>query len=215
MKQLSVLIVDDHRMMVDGYVNVLKKIENYEISFAFAYDCETAESLLNEIEKYDLAIIDRALPQSLKYRNGEDIAKFIRLNNEYCKILMVTSHAEAFILYDLIKGIGPDGVLVKSDFNSAEMLCAVENILRDGEYFSLSVKQAVRKITSENNYLDSYNRQIIFLLSQGIKTKSLSNHLPLSPSAIDKRKVYIKTYFNIESGDDQDIVKEARERGLI
>lgn len=63
--------------------------------------------------------------------------------------------------------------------------------------------------------LDSYNRQIIMLLSQGIQTKNLPDYLHLSKSAIDKRKVVIKEFFDIEKGNDEDILREARKQGFI
>ena len=63
--------------------------------------------------------------------------------------------------------------------------------------------------------LDSYNRQIIILLSQGVKTKNFHEHINLSTSAIEKRKAVIKDYFGIIKGSDEDILREARKQGLI
>ena len=63
--------------------------------------------------------------------------------------------------------------------------------------------------------MDNYNRQILLLLSQGIKTKNLPDLLHLSKSAIDKRKAIIKQIFGIDKGTDEDILKEARRQGLI
>lgn len=53
------------------------------------------------------------------------------------------------------------------------------------------------------------------LLSQGIQTKNLPDYLNLSKSAIDKRKVIIKEFFDIEKGNDEDILREARKQGFI
>ena len=63
--------------------------------------------------------------------------------------------------------------------------------------------------------MDNYNRQIIILLSQGVKTKNLPDLLYLSKSAIDKRKAIIKQLLGIDKGNDEDILKEARKQGLI
>lgn len=63
--------------------------------------------------------------------------------------------------------------------------------------------------------LDSYNRQIIMLLSQGVKTKNFHDYINLSTSAIEKRKVVIKDYLGIIKGTDEDILREARKQGLI
>jgi DNA-binding NarL/FixJ family response regulator len=53
------------------------------------------------------------------------------------------------------------------------------------------------------------------MLSKGIKTKTIQEQLHLSKSAVDKRKVAIKSYLGIDKGNDEDILREARKRGLI
>ena len=63
--------------------------------------------------------------------------------------------------------------------------------------------------------LDEINRKIIYLLSQGVKTKSLSDHIDLSMSAIEKRKKYLKEVFEIEDGSDETLLFEARNKGFI
>ena len=87
--------------------------------------------------------------------------------------------------------------------------------MKGGTYYSPTVKKGIKEITSKDLYLDNYNRQIIFLLSKGVKSKSLPNYLPLSMSAIDKRKAQIKDYFLIEKGNDEDIIREAKKLDLI
>ena len=73
----------------------------------------------------------------------------------------------------------------------------------------------MKELLSKKAYLDNFNRQIITLLAQGIKTKSLPNHKNLSISSIEKRKVQIKDYLSIEKGTDEDIIREAKRLGLI
>jgi DNA-binding NarL/FixJ family response regulator len=82
-------------------------------------------------------------------------------------------------------------------------------------YHSETVKESIRDLLSKEEYLDFYNRQIIMLLSQGIKTKNIPEHLNLSQSTVEKRKVQIKDYFCIEKGTDEDIVREAKRMGFI
>ena len=69
--------------------------------------------------------------------------------------------------------------------------------------------------SEKNKVMDDYNRQILMLLSQGVKTKSIPHLINLSVSAVDKRKAMIKQLLGIEKGNDEDILKEARRQGLI
>jgi len=51
-------------------------------------------------------------------------------------------------------------------------------------------------------------------LAKGIKNKNLSNYIPLSESAIEKRKYKIKRLLEV-NGDDEDLIQEARSQGYI
>jgi hypothetical protein len=55
----------------------------------------------------------------------------------------------------------------------------------------------------------------LYLLSQGIKTKSLLEHIPLSMSAIEKRKKQLKMLFSVEDGKDETLLEMAKEKGFI
>jgi len=130
-------------------------------------------------------------------------------------IVFITSHAEAFLLYDIVKKLRPAGVLVKSDFNAEDLLSAFSRILDGERYLSETVEKSIKELLSLETYLDSFNRQIIRLLSQGIKTKSIPGYLNISLSAVEKRKAQVKDYLCLEKASDEDIVREARRLGFI
>ena len=214
MQDLKILIVDDHQLMIDGYLSILQKL-NYKLEVMTAHTFEEAKKRLDANIRFDLILLDRSLPSAKNRSNGDDLALLARQVLPDAKILMLTSHSEAFILYNIVHKVKPDALLVKCDFDGSELLDAVEKVLGGGIYKSWTVQKVLKNITSRNGYLDNYNRQIIMLLAQGIKTKNLSEHLPLSSSAIDKRKVLIKHYLEIEKGNDEDIIRVARNLGLV
>ena len=131
------------------------------------------------------------------------------------KIVILTSHAEAFILYKLQKKIQPNGLLVKSDFSAEEFLKAFEMIMNGEVYVSKTVNDAIQELLSNDMFLDDFNRQIISLLASGIQSKNLPNHINLSMSAIDKRKSQIKDFFCVQKGTDEDIIREAKKHGFV
>ena len=128
---------------------------------------------------------------------------------------MITSHAEAFVIYDLIQKVRPDGLLIKSDFDGEELLVAFSTVLNGSIYYSQTVKDSTKELLSRESYLDTINRQIIVLLAQGLKNKSIALQLNLSDSAIEKRKSKLKDFFFISKGTDEELVQEARKMGFI
>jgi two-component system response regulator NreC len=217
--KLRILIVDDHHLMIEGYKSILSYHSEYSFEITTANNCEEAYKIITNtnINQFDVVFLDWILPHYEKenIQNGGDLVKYIQKYIPENKIVVLTSHVDAFTLYNIVKEINPSGILVKIDFTADDFLSALDCILADKIYYSQTVKQSIKNLNAREIYLDHYNRQIILLLSKGIKTKNLPDYLPLSISAIDKRKSIIKDYFLIEKGTDEDIIREARMWGLI
>jgi two-component system response regulator NreC len=217
--KLRILIVDDHHLMIEGYKSILSYHFKYIFEITAANNCEEAYIIItnSNINHFDFVFLDWALPpyKDENINNGGDLVFYLKKHIPECKIIILTSHSDAFTLYSILKEINPAALLVKSDFTSEDLLLAFDNVINDKIYYSAAVKKSVKVLNSREIYLDHYNRQIIILLSKGIKTKNLPDYLPLSISAIDKRKSIIKDYFLIDRGSDEDIVGEARKQGYI
>ena len=214
-------MIDDHPSQIEGY-KVILEFNNQEVAIETidCYNCESAYNVITNTEDpilYDLVFLDRSLPpyREKNIMSGEDLAHLIKIHNPTAKIIILTTHAEAFLLYDMIHKIEPAGLLVKSDFSGEELLNAFDIIINGGIYYSETVKESIRELLSRENYLDAFNRQIITLLSKGVKTKNMPDHLGLSQSAIEKRKVLIRDFLCVQKGNDEDIVREARRLGFI
>ena len=216
---IKILIVDDHPTMIEGYKSILYSYYSPDnLSITSVHSCETAYLYITKINQpLDLILLDLALPpyEPAKLFSGEDLAVLIQKIWKKTKIMMLTSHTEAFILYNLIKKINPEALLIKSDFKSDEFLKAFESALQGQTYYSQTAQQSIKEVGANHFGLDSYDRRIISLLAKGIKTKNLPEHLSITISAIDKRKAQIKLFFGIQKGNDEDIISEARKRGLV
>lgn len=214
-------MVDDHPSMIEGYKSILSFNDlGYEVETYPAYNCETAYKRMEESEdiyEFDMIFLDLSLPpyEEKEIFSGEDLAIYAKKKFPYAKIVILTSHAEAFILYKLQKTIAPNGLLVKSDFTADEFLRAFEMLVNDEVYISKTVTESIQELLSNDIFLDDFNRQIISLLASGVQSKNLPNHINLSMSAIDKRKVQIKEFFFVKKGTDEDIIREAKKHGFV
>jgi two-component system, NarL family, response regulator NreC len=216
--KLKILIVEDHPSMIEGYKIILSyNTKDYEIEATSAFNCKTAYDIITDTTEFDVILLDYSLPAYPEkgINSGKDLAVLTRKQKPDSKIIVLTSHSEALILYDLIVTVEPEGILVKSDFSAEELLKAFELIVEGGTYHSTTVTQNVSELLSKKIYLDSYNRKIISLLAEGIKTKNIPNYMNLSISAVEKRKVQIKDYLGIDKGGDEEIIRKAKEAGLI
>lgn len=218
---LKILMIDDHPPIIEGYKIILSQNEfGYKITTSTANDCETAYNIITNTvasESFDLVFIDITLPSysEKSIYSGEDLIPIIRKYQPNTKIVVLTSHAESIVLSRVLNNYNPEGILVKSDITSDELLVAFSSFVKDERYYSKTVLQHNLKADRTSKKLDNFNKQIIIFLSQGLKTKSIQEQLHLSKSAIDKRKLAIKEFLDIEKGNDEDILREARKRNLI
>lgn len=222
MKHINILMVDDHPIIIEGYQNVLMatKADDQTLLIDTANNCDTAQLMINRASKgtpYDVCFFDISLPASEdgKFASGEDLALLAKEVLPAAKIIILTMFNESFRIHNIIKEINPDGFLIKSDLTSMELADAFQQILKFPPYYSSTVNNYVKKTITSEIYVDDVNRKILHLLSQGIKTKSLSEYIPLSTSAIEKRKKQLKLLFSVENGKDENLLQEAREKGYL
>lgn len=218
---VKILFVDDHPSQILGYKTILTyNNRNLDIEATECYNCKDAFSILTDRVNppdFDFVFLDRSMPpyEEEGIFSGEDLAVLLKKDFPDIKIVILTSHAESFIVYDIVKKVNPSGLLIKSDFSGDELLRAFDLLMDDEIYHSETVKKAIKELLSREDYLDSINRKIIMLISQGFKTKTIAGEINLTESAVEKRKAKIKDYFCIDKGNDEDIIREAKKLGFI
>ncbi len=212
----NVIIVEDHDFIAQFYKNEISEIENIN-RIDITNSLINAYKLLVEEEKiYDLAILDLGLPHYVEKNlySGEDLAKIIRKRTPFTKIVFISGLCNSMQLISIFQNINPEGFLEKCDVKNEDFANMIRNILNGETFIGEFIKKLKIELLENENYFDFYNIQIIKLISQGIKTKDIPNHIPLTLSAVHKRKQKIKKTLNIESGNDMDIIIEAQKRKI-
>jgi DNA-binding NarL/FixJ family response regulator len=220
---LTVLIVDDHPMTVDSYINLLSynDFQKNEPSFIKSYNCEDAYNKINfqqkKNAKIDFALLDINLPPYKEHNifNGIDLALLIREKFPNCKIVLLTMHSEPLTVDKIIKGIKPEGFISKSDINFELFPIICKKILKGDIFRSNTIIESQRELFKRNINWDNHDNQILTLISQGVKTVNLPDYIPLSMSAIEKRKANIKDQLLMGKGSDKDLIEKAKKLGLL
>ena len=222
-ENIRILMIDDHPIIIEGYQNTLQftKKEHQKLSIDIANNCDEALQFMNKsVEKnypYDLLFVDISLPPSKdgSMNSGEDLAVYAREILPKAKIIILTMFNESYRIHNIIKTISPEGFLIKSDMTSSELASAFQAVLHNPPFYSGTVSSLLRKTISSDIVIDEKNRKILYLLSQGVKTKNLATHLDMSQSAVEKRKKQLKELFLVDDGQDETLLEKARENGFI
>jgi len=215
---MNILLVDDHPMTVEGFMNALLRINlnNNKTIFTKAHNCKDGyDAIIKTSKLFDLAIIDKGLPSFLEQsiESGSDLVLLLRQHMPNCKIIMVTAHTEAIIIYEIIKNIRPDGLINKNDINPENLQVIVTEVMQGNKCHSPIVKNCISEIWKKELMVEDFNRQILLYLSKGFKVKELDAVVCLSYSAIQKRVILMKNAFDVT--DDSGLVKEAIKQGFI
>lgn len=216
-------MIDDHPMIIEGYQNTLlfSKKENQELEIDIANNCDEAILCMDKsIEcglPYDVLFVDISLPPSTDglMNSGEDLAEYARNVFPNAKIIILTMFNESFRIHNIIKTINPEGFLIKSDLTSVELASAFQAVLSNPPFYSGTVNKHIRRTITSDIVIDEKNRKILHLLSKGVKTKNLASHIDISLSAIEKRKKQLKDLFNVQDGEDETLLKEAKKKGFV
>ena len=224
MKNITkVLMVDDHPLIVEGYKNILLELDSSDQKIIF----ETADNLQRAYEKinqsvnsgniFNVIFLDVNLPEypEKKIFSGEDLAIYIREVSPDSKIIFLTMLSENFRLYNLVKNVNPEGLLVKSDVGSKDLKNAFQEVILNKISYSDTVLKLMRKQVTNDFSLDQFDRQILYQLSLGVQTKKLPDVIPLSLAAIEKRKRHLKDLFGLDKEGDLILLKRAKQMGFL
>jgi len=217
----KLFMLDDHQTMLEGYKAVLRmNKQNIAIETTDANTCEEAYNILMNPDKYgtfDFAFLDYSVPayEAQQLYSGEDVAALIRKHHPKTKIVVLTSHYDGIRLFDIIKKVAPEGLLVKSDFKPQDLNTAFEKIRLGEKYYSETVVKNLKEKLLSHGLLDTIDRKIIQLIAAGYQIKTIAEKLNLSQDTIKKRKSKIKDLLGIEKGNDEDLLLECRRLNLI
>lgn len=217
----NILIVDDHPFIIEGYKNAITRYDpkGYEFFILQANDCKSAYDLLEDPKtpNFDIAFLDISMPayEEKEIFSGEDLAKLILSKTPACKIILLTMYTELLKIKTIIRTINPCGLVIKNDLTFDELLFAFDKIMKGDRYYSQSVVKMLNQAPHNSIEIDQFDKQILFHLSKGTETEEMPQYIPISLNAIQRRKTNLKELLKIKTGEDLDLVKEAKSKGLF
>ena len=210
----SILMAEDHTLIVEGYRNVL------EPRFAIVGVVEDGRSLIEAAFdlKPDLILLDITLP----VLNGIDAAREIRRRETKrglpkTKMLFVTMHAgQAYVRAAL--AAGADGYIVKTS-SWKELLIAVNTVLDGARYIDRSLangRQPSPKLCdsrSEAVRLSMREREVLQLTAEGKSRKEMAHLIGISEKTVAFHKANLKQKLGVST--TAELVRYALEEGII
>ncbi|GAA4886455.1 hypothetical protein GCM10023311_06940 [Flaviramulus aquimarinus] len=213
---IKLLIIEDHKIIAQAYERILNEIPNINFNIEFAENCDEAVTKIQRL-KAQIVLLDLQLPisENERFICGEDLGFLIRKKSPITKILILTSITNQARVLSIINEIKPEGFMIKSDIESTDLKTAIKQILNDQKYYSKTIKNYTKNTSINGITIDDFDRQILYHLSMGEKTKNLTKHIALSTRAIEVRKTKLKMLLDTDNDANFNLVKGAKKMGLI
>lgn len=223
-KNYKVLIIEDEPLLIGVLQNVLKTISQsnglMDFDIKSVTNCDDATFEIRKAVNttpFDFVLLDISIPASTDKQvlSGEDLGLMLRDYFPKVKIMVLTHHNDNYRLNSILKSLNPEGFIIKSDIDFKPLVIAIETVLSDTPFYSKGILQLMRKHIVNDFFLDTIDRQLIYQISKGAKTKDLIDAVNLSKSAIELRKRNLKMLFGIEDGNDRKLILKAEQHGFI
>ncbi|KAF2331234.1 response regulator [Flavobacterium ginsenosidimutans] len=217
----NILIVDDHPFIIEGYKNAITRYnpKKYEFLISQGHDCRSGYDIIesDNTPTFDIAFLDISMPpyEEREIFSGEDLAKLLLKKMPSCKIILLTMYTELLKIKTIIRTIQPNGLIIKNDLTFDELLLAFDKVMKNEKYYSQSVVKMLNQSTHNAIEIDQYDKQILIHLSKGATIDEMLQNIPISLNAIEKRKKHLKELLKIKNDSDEDLIKEAKSKGLF
>jgi len=109
----------------------------------------------------------------------------------------------------------PAGFLIKTDVDPKSLKDAFRQVSNGMRYYSNSIMDLIEGRYLSDIELDDGEREFLYLLSIGVPTTGIPDHLPWSLSKVEKKKRRLREQLKVEEKNIMALIHRARELGII
>ena len=202
MKELKILLADDHPLMRQGIRAVLESNPGWTVC-GDAGNGREAVAMAKRLSP-DVAVIDITMPEL----NGLEAARQIRREMPSVEVFILTMHDSDALIAGALEA-GARGCILKSD-SARLLIAAVESVAQRKPFFagkvaevvmSRSMKDEVHEEDTVAMYhrLSAREREVVQLVAEGRTNKEIATELGISVKTVDAHRTNIMRRLNVHS----------------
>ncbi len=202
MKNLRILLADDHEMLRRGLRAILTEQSGWEIC-GEAVNGRQAVDFAERL-KPDVIVMDLAMPEL----NGVEATHQIRRFMPKAEILMLSSDESETAIRDMLTA-GARGCVLKDD-PATVLVQAVESLSRHRPFLTTRISEALVKgfgrpksiPACPNDPLTDRERQVVRLVAEGKSTKEVAYILNISTKTAENHRTNIMRKLKVNSSTE-------------
>ena len=203
----TVLLADDHSIVVEGLVALLQR------EFTVVGSVPDGAHLVDAARQLrpDVIVADIAMPSM----SGMEALRRLRLDESPAKVIFLTMHADGQLAAEALRA-GASGFVVKHSAGK-ELIEAIHTALRGRSYVTPQLSQEVLKRLADDRRtaagpLTPRQREVLSLIAAGRTMKEVAATLGLSPRTVETHKYQIMAALSLKT--TAELVRYAVEKGL-
>jgi two-component system, NarL family, response regulator NreC len=198
MSRLRILLADDHTIVRQGLVSILKAVADFEVVAEAADGSEAVDKALQT--RPDVVVLDVTMPRM----NGLEAARRIHKALPESRILVLTMHEDEEYVLKMVRA-GASGYLVK-DGAASELVTAIRALRAGNGYFGPQASKALaegyqgKKPVAEDPYarLTDREREVYQLLVEGSTNAKVADLLCISSKTVDNHRTHLGVHSTVE-----------------
>ena len=188
MKRIRVLLADDHTIVRQGLVGILKASEEVEVVGEAADGAEAVDKAVKL--KPDVVVLDVSMP----HLNGIEAARRIRDAVPAARVLVLTMHDDEEYVLKMVRA-GASGYLLK-DSAASDLLAGIRALKSGKVYFGPHASRALAEAYQSDKpmpedpfeRLTDREREIFQLVVEGKTNAQIADLLFISPKTVDNHR---------------------------
>ena len=209
-KPISIVIVDDHQVVLDGFIARLESEPEIEVIGTASNGIEAID-VVKRLDP-DVVLMDISMP----LMNGIDATRIIREEMPDAKVLMLTMHDNREYIMKVMQ-VGAVGYMLK-EICAQRMVQAIKTVFLGSTYFCETTTQTLfsQPVTPDNakpNPLSRREEAVLKLVAEGHSSKKIASLLNISYRTVETHRQNIKHKLDLHS--TAALAKYAVEQGLL
>ncbi|GAB2796110.1 response regulator transcription factor [Rhabdobacter roseus] len=187
---ISVIIIDDHPIVLQGFTYVLQDIAYIQLLGTFITASDGLEFLAQQA--VDVVLLDINMPDM----NGIHACQEIVRRHPASKVLAISNNNEASIIQRMLQS-GAAGYILKNAATE-ELLACIKSAMRGETALSTTI-QEIRKNTEtgELPMVTRREKEVLHLLAQGLTTPEIAEKIFVSPLTVESHRRNLLQKFRV------------------